>query len=178
MCTEAGILVFIGDGDDGDHYPHPTHDRQNPHQYFMVLFTNGLIDEILEAERECRVVGGFNHYAQREQQQAGPIGRQIWSKKACDLSECTNSDRGTDLVVLIIICIIVVYVVLVLLHNIFDLVLYVYDGCALTLFFRHIDGILSLRSLSRGTAETAPSALKGISLRGMLGVELRIKTIP
>jgi hypothetical protein len=63
------------------------------------------------------------------------------------LSECPNSDRGTDLVILIICIIIVVYVVLVLLHNLFDFVFYVYDGCALTLFFRHIDGILSLRSL-------------------------------
>ena len=54
-------------------------------------------------------------------------------KKAYDLPECTNSDSGIDLVVL------VNFVALVLLHNIFDRV--VYDGCALTLFFRHIDKI-------------------------------------
>jgi hypothetical protein len=61
------------------------------------------------------------------------------------LPKCTHSDRGTDLVVLIICIIFVVCVVLVLLHNI--LVLVVYDGCALTLFFRHRDSILSLRAL-------------------------------
>src|SRR6266516_7601706 len=97
MRTEPGIVVFVGDSDDGNDYPHPTHDRQNPYEHFMVLFTDRLINEIFEAEWEGRVVGSFDRHAQREQQQAGPIGRKIRPKKTYDLPERTNSDSGIDL---------------------------------------------------------------------------------